>query len=78
MMTGAMRASLKGFLPFFVFGAVGIGLGAWSVVGMRSDKEVIACDQAVHQLMTTKDKVELRRSIFLIRWLNCSVSRRLP
>lgn len=35
------------------------------------------CDDAVHQVLTTKDPVELRRSMFLVRHLDCSIRRRL-
>lgn len=59
-----------------LFAIFGIGLGAWSV--WPTDKDRAACDEAVHQLLTTKDEVELQRDIFLIRELDCSIRRRLP
>jgi hypothetical protein len=43
----------------------------------NSDKVEALCDDAVHQLLTTKDAVELRRSIFLVRWFNSGIRRRL-
>jgi hypothetical protein len=36
------------------------------------------CDQQVATLLTTKEQLELDRARFLVRWLDCSVSRRLP
>jgi hypothetical protein len=36
------------------------------------------CDRVVAEVLTTRDPVDLRRDIFLIRYLNCSISRRLP
>jgi hypothetical protein len=35
------------------------------------------CDQAVSTLFTTTDALELQRSMFLIRRLDCKVSTRL-
>jgi hypothetical protein len=63
-------------------------IGLPAVVAVASIAVVIAiplppskvdrlCDDAVHQLLTTQDLVELRRAIFLVRWFNCSISRRL-
>jgi hypothetical protein len=40
-------------------------------------KERALCDQAVNTLLTTKDLVELQRSVFLIRRLDCGITRRL-
>jgi len=40
-------------------------------------KEKKVCDQAVSTLFTTTDAVELQRSMFLIRRLDCKVSTRL-
>ena len=37
----------------------------------------IACDNAVQRLMTTDNLVELKRSIFIIRYLDCRLSSRL-
>jgi hypothetical protein len=36
------------------------------------------CDEAVHNLLTTTDMVELQRAQILVRRLNCGVRRRLP
>ena len=36
-----------------------------------------ACDNAVHTMMTTQSWIELRRSIFIIRYLDCRLSSRL-
>ena len=36
------------------------------------------CDQQVAILLSTKDQLELDRASFLVRYLDCSVSRRLP
>jgi hypothetical protein len=36
------------------------------------------CDEMVEQVLTTKDPVELRRAIFLVRWFDCGIRRRLP
>lgn len=58
--------------------SIGIGVGIYSVVGSQPSKRTAACDEAVHQVLTTKDPVELQRNIFLVRWLDCSVSSRLP
>jgi ATP/maltotriose-dependent transcriptional regulator MalT len=33
------------------------------------------CDEAVHQVLTTKDPVELLRSTFLVQRLNRSIER---
>ena len=41
-------------------------------------REHAECDRQVAILMSTKDLVELERAQFLIKWINCSVGRRLP
>jgi hypothetical protein len=40
-------------------------------------KEKKVCDQAVNTLSTTTDAIELQRTMFLIRRLDCKVSTRL-
>lgn len=78
----------KPWLPskeaLFLVGAMIIAGGSFYAVlatqgvsGGRWAKEDALCDQAVSTLLTTKDLVELQRSIFLIRWYNCSIGRRL-
>jgi hypothetical protein len=57
--------------------SLGIGVVIAFIAGVPSDKEIAACDEAVHQVLTTKDPIELRRNIFLVRYLNCRVSSRL-
>jgi hypothetical protein len=42
------------------------------------DKVDLLCDQAVHQLLTTTDLVELQRATFLVGWFNCNIRWRLP
>ena len=36
------------------------------------------CDEMVDRLLTTTDPVELRRAMFLVRWFDCGIRRRLP
>jgi hypothetical protein len=78
MMTAATAHTARFVAPFLIAGIIGIAVGAISVVWPRDTKERAVCDEAVQQLLTTKDEIELRRAIFLIRWLNCSVRSRLP
>jgi hypothetical protein len=42
-----------------------------------SAKEKKLCDQAVSTLFTTTEAIELQRSMFLIRRLDCKISTRL-
>jgi hypothetical protein len=42
------------------------------------DKVTVLCDEAVDQLLSTKELVELQRATFVINWFNCSIRRRLP
>jgi hypothetical protein len=42
------------------------------------DKVTVLCDETVHQLLTTKDLVELQRATFIVRWFNCGIRGRLP
>jgi hypothetical protein len=63
---------------FSVFvGAVIVASGI--VIGSNEGgpKKRALCDEAVHGVPTTKDPVELQRNIFLVRHLDCSISRRL-
>jgi hypothetical protein len=65
-------------IPFgFVLGA-GIAVGAFYAEPRFPDKTSAKCDEAVATMLHTKDPVELRRAIFLIKWFNCGVARRLP
>jgi hypothetical protein len=48
----------------------GVNSGQWA-------KERALCDHAVNTLLTTKGLVELQRSVFLIRRLDCGITRRL-
>jgi hypothetical protein len=67
-----------------LFGLVGGAAGGYvllSAAGIsdgRLSKERALCDQAVDTLLTTKDLVELQRAMFLVRRLDCGVTRRLP
>jgi hypothetical protein len=73
------RANARGalfILAFLLAGVLGVGIAFVMVEGRSKDSAV--CDDAVHQLLTTKDLVELERSKFLIRWLDCGVRHRLP
>jgi hypothetical protein len=58
-----------------------IGVWAGGVLLLAFDPfraaSVEACDRAVHLLLTTDSMVELDRSKYLIRKLDCSVRRRL-
>jgi hypothetical protein len=40
-------------------------------------KEKKVCDWAVNTLLTTTDAIELQRTMFLIRQLDCKISTRL-
>lgn len=55
---------------YLFLGGEGANGGQWA-------KERAMCDQAVNTLLTTKDLVELQRSVFLIRRLDCGITRRL-
>jgi hypothetical protein len=68
------RANARGaliILAFLLAGVLSVGIAFVMVEGRSKDSTV--CDDAVHQLLTTKDLVELERSKFLIRWLDCGV-----
>jgi hypothetical protein len=57
----------------------GIGLGTAAVLsGASIGKRPALCDQYVHTLLTTTDPVEVQRAIFLVNYLDCSVTRRAP
>jgi hypothetical protein len=45
--------------------------------GPQFTAETKECDRQVAILRSTHDPIELRRSMFLVRWLNCSIGRRL-
>jgi predicted MFS family arabinose efflux permease len=45
--------------------------------GPQFSAETKECDRQVAVLRSTHDPVELRRAMFLVRWLNCSVGKRL-
>jgi hypothetical protein len=67
--------------PWFVIGsimlfAIGIFIGIVFTTA-SDDKSRALCDEAVHQVLTTKDPVELRRNIFLVQYLDCSIRRGL-
>jgi hypothetical protein len=56
-----------------------IGLGTAAVLsGASIGKRPALCDQYVHTLLTTTDLVEVQRAIFLVNYLDCSVTRRAP
>jgi hypothetical protein len=42
------------------------------------DKKVALCDQAVTALLYSKDLVEITRAGIIVRYLECSISKRLP
>jgi hypothetical protein len=42
------------------------------------DAEVAACDRAVATLLVTGDRLELERSKFIVRHLDCQLGPRLP
>ena len=57
---------------------VGAAIGALPVIILAPTAKVQkVCDQAVSTLFTTTDALELQRSMFLIRRLDCKVSTRL-
>jgi hypothetical protein len=79
MLTASLqRISAKSFVPAGIFFAMIAAAAIGVVIGWPSEKSRAVCDEAVRQLLTTKDFVELERSKFLIRSLDCSVRRRLP
>ena len=51
----------------------------WHVVPSRGQlaKRRALCDQAVSTLLKTGDLIELQRAGFLVRQLDCSITRRL-
>ena len=57
--------------------SVVIGLALGVLLNREDDKLGPACDRAVERLLTTHDVVELERSRFLIKRLECSVSDRI-
>jgi hypothetical protein len=65
---GAMIIFAGGFYAF---------LSGAGVTGEQLTKERVLCDQAVSTLLTTKDLIELQRAMFLIRRLDCGITRRL-
>ena len=52
--------------------------GFWVGFSLVLERTPKTCDEVVHTLMTTQDWVELRRAIFLVHRLDCSLKRRLP
>jgi hypothetical protein len=63
----------------WIFGALsGAAIVALLLVVLApTAKEKELCDQAVSTLFTTTDAIELQRAMFLIRRLDCKISRRL-
>lgn len=43
-----------------------------------ADAEDRACDNAVATLFSTRDLVDMQRAQFVIKQLDCSISKRLP
>jgi len=64
------------FIPF-ILASMAIGFIINYPWGQRFSAQTKLCDQQVPILLHTHDPVDLRRAIFLVRWLNCSVSKRL-
>ena len=60
-------------LAALVGGAVCLGF----VIGQPSAAARITCDRAIKTVITSKDRGEIRRSVVLIRALNCNVNRRI-
>ena len=58
-----------------IVGALIVALAMFMLAPIANEKKV--CDQAVSTLFTTTDALELQRSMFLIRRLDCKVSTRL-
>jgi hypothetical protein len=79
----AKRWPLRGAIAFAFAGALlAGGLSAfvvWNVVpsGGQLAKRRALCDQAVSTLLTTTDQLELQRAGFIVRQLDCSITRRL-
>lgn len=62
-------------------GVVAIGYFGFSLMiegGDPGDKVHALCDKEVEALLNSKDLVEVQRAGFLVRWMDCNVSRRLP
>jgi hypothetical protein len=74
---GRVRPALLLLIGIGVLLFVGIGIGGGFVPFYNENKITMLCDDAVHELLTTKDLVELQRAKFLIKWFNCGVRRRL-
>lgn len=78
---GKFRLSLQRHRLFFVGAMIIVGGAFYALLSAEGGggwaKEGALCDQAVATLLTTKDVVDLQRSIFLIRWFNCGIARRL-
>lgn len=74
-----MRGTLWWLVPVGVC-AVSLAFIAWalSLKPSHYDAEVLACDRAVHELLTTHDWVEFERARFIVRQFNCGIGRRLP
>lgn len=53
----------------------------WIVLDLPPDPQSTAvtkeCDRQVAVLHSTHDLVELRRAMFLVRWFNCGIGKRL-
>jgi hypothetical protein len=60
-----------------IAGGFGAFLSSGIIKNEQWNKEERLCDQAVNTLLTTKDLVDLERAMFLVRWYNCGISRRL-
>jgi len=72
-----------GWLPYVYgvgYGAIIVMAGILLGLAGRDEERIerAKCDAAVATFLSTRDEIELQRASFLIKTLNCSVSRRLP
>ena len=57
-----------------ILGSVGVGV----VIGFATTPPAKLCDKAVERLFHSDDFIEIERSKFLVQYLGCRVTTRVP